>query len=283
MAIRRILVPIVGIADAQRLLHNAFTLADRLKARVTVCDTAPPDYPYLDPSGVLPPDMYENLVKQVLAQQEHLRTASRSQFEAAAKQHGIQISEIAQSDRATATWIGSGDFRNVVWGLGRLTDLIIARRPTGSNIADQDTIEQGLFAARRPVLLLPPKGAHLEQGAVIAWNGSLEAATALERAVDMLNRSEPVTVLQVGDNKPGALDITEALAYLDSHGFKATSKLLPDAPKATGETILKTATDLKAGVIVVGAYSHSRIREDFLGGVTVTLMKKSHIPLFFAN
>jgi nucleotide-binding universal stress UspA family protein len=54
-------------------------------------------------------------------------------------------------------------------------------------------------------------------------------------------------------------------------------------PKATGETILKTATELKAGVIIAGAYSHSRVREGLLGGVTVTLMKKAHIPVFFAN
>ena len=91
MAIRQILVPIVGIADAQRLLQNAFKIAERLNAHVTACDTMPPDYPYLDPTGVVPPDLYEDLTKQVITQQARLRAAAKNQFENAVKQHGIAV------------------------------------------------------------------------------------------------------------------------------------------------------------------------------------------------
>ena len=43
------------------------------------------------------------------------------------------------------------------------------------NLAEnQDAIEQALFATRRPVLLVPPKAAHPEKGAVVAYNKHVE-------------------------------------------------------------------------------------------------------------
>ena len=253
MSIRQILVPIVGIGDAQRLLQNAFSIAARFKAHVVVCDTVPTDYPYVDPTGMMVGQVYEDLTKQLLKQQDQMRTAARHQFESAASNFGIRISEIPQIDHATATWISGADFRSVVWALGRLADLIIARRPVGNGLLDKEIVETALFSNRRPVLLVPSKAAHLDHGAAIAWNGSLEAATALQRSLEILSNERPVTVIQVGDIKPGGLEARAAVAYLECHGFKASAKFVPDAPKATTEILLNPHSPSKSLILLSGS------------------------------
>jgi nucleotide-binding universal stress UspA family protein len=144
-------------------------------------------------------------------------------------------------------------------------------------------VESALFDAERPTLMLPPKTSHLERGAAVAWNGSLEAATALERAVDMLEANAPVTVVQIGELRSSGVPAAEAVAYLESHGFSATSQTYPDLPGRTTEILLQAVKEIGAGVLIAGAYSHSRMREAILGGVTANLMTKAHVPVFFAR
>ena len=50
-----------------------------------------------------------------------------------------------------------------------------------------------------------------------------------------------------------------------------------------GKTILAKAKELKADMIVMGAFHHSRWREFILGGVTLTMLEEAHIPLFMAH
>jgi nucleotide-binding universal stress UspA family protein len=283
MAIRRILVPLVGIADATRLLENAFALAEQLKAHVTVCDTIARELPYIDAPGMLTADTYTALIQKLTAEQDSARKAMRSAFESAAKACQVQVSGTPKGNAVTAAWADSGEHASAVWGLGRLADLIVARRPMRADIPDQQLVEEALFEVRRPVLLFPPKSAHLDRAAAVAWNGSLEAATALERAVDLIDRAKPVTVIQVGDLKPGALPATEAVAYLESHGCEARSRFVPDVPGSTTDVLMTTARDLRAGMLIAGAYSHSRVREALLGGVTANLLAKAHFPVFLAH
>jgi nucleotide-binding universal stress UspA family protein len=47
--------------------------------------------------------------------------------------------------------------------------------------------------------------------------------------------------------------------------------------------ILAEAQHREAGLIVIGGYSHSRIRERLLGGVTHKLLRQSPIPLLIAH
>jgi nucleotide-binding universal stress UspA family protein len=161
--------------------------------------------------------------------------------------------------------------------------LIVARRPIQQGALEHEIVSEALFDVHRPTLLIPPKTVHIERGGAVAWNGSLEAATALERASDVLDRDALVTVIQVGDLRHGALPMEEAIAYLESRGFKTRPRLLPDQPHSTAEIILREARAFGAGILVAGAYTHSRIRETLLGGVTAALIGKAHMPVFLAR
>jgi nucleotide-binding universal stress UspA family protein len=50
-----------------------------------------------------------------------------------------------------------------------------------------------------------------------------------------------------------------------------------------GTTLIAEARRLKADLIVMGAYGHSRVREWLLGGATYTLLHKAPVPLLIAH
>ena len=47
--------------------------------------------------------------------------------------------------------------------------------------------------------------------------------------------------------------------------------------------LLREAHAVGAGMLIMGAYTHSRLRESLLGGVTATMLKQATIPLLMAH
>jgi nucleotide-binding universal stress UspA family protein len=49
------------------------------------------------------------------------------------------------------------------------------------------------------------------------------------------------------------------------------------------EALLTRAPDLDAGMVVMGAYGHSRLREYVLGGATRTALSTMSVPLLMSH
>ena len=76
-------------------------------------------------------------------------------------------------------------------------------------------------------------------------------------------------------NRSAALSgINDVVAWLSRHGVSA-SALVPDQRGDAGAQLDRTASEVGAGVVVAGAYGHSRLREWILGGVTRQLINPS--------
>jgi nucleotide-binding universal stress UspA family protein len=52
---------------------------------------------------------------------------------------------------------------------------------------------------------------------------------------------------------------------------------------STGETLLAEAYELDAGLLVMGAYTHSRLRRMILGSATEHMLSASNVPLFMTH
>lgn len=140
-----------------------------------------------------------------------------------------------------------------------------------------------MFAARRPVLILPHMTANLGQHAVLAWNGSSEAAIALRSAVDLLQPGSKVTIVQIGDIKQGGTSAARVADYLGWHGFTREVMQLSDQSKSTPDVLITTARSIGADMMVMGAYSHSRFRETILGGVTTHMLRECDMPVLMSH
>ncbi|WP_162300736.1 universal stress protein [Alkalilacustris brevis] len=136
----------------------------------------------------------------------------------------------------------------------------------------------------RPVILVPSEYAveSLVENALIAWDGKRAAARALGDAMHILETKEKVTVLTVGEAppaRPGA-DITD---LLHRHGIEAERIVRAPGRKGTGHTILDAAREVGAGLLIMGAYEHSKFSEDLMGGVTRDILENAHLPVLMSH
>lgn len=175
----------------------------------------------------------------------------------------------------------------------RYADLVILGQ-------DEDDLEPGLPArvrrlpehlalyGARPVLVVPP--AYQDQpipGTVVAgWDGSLQALRALTAALPLLARADSVKLALVNPDElselhgeqPGA----DMALWLARHGVRVEVVLERTASTA-GHALVSLARDCGAGLMVCGAYGHSRYREWVLGGVTRELLARAPVPLLIAH
>lgn len=143
----------------------------------------------------------------------------------------------------------------------RLADIVVLSR--GTAFAGQLAV-----TARTPVLLVPDQKMVTMpvERACVAWDGGDEAAGAIRAAAPLLARCGEVHVLTVQE-KGGGLPATDALLYLSRHGVKAELHELARVGSVE-ESLAAAVIRLKAELLVMGAFGHSRLREFLFGGVT---------------
>jgi nucleotide-binding universal stress UspA family protein len=143
-----------------------------------------------------------------------------------------------------------------------------------------------IMKAGRPVLVVPPGLSELQDRHILfAWKNSHEARRALSDALPLLKDAATVTLLRVAENSEERSEtgFADALAFLDGHAVAAKARSSPDAGLGAGEEIIAAAKRDEVGLIVCGAYGHSRLREWAFGGVTRELLARSPVPCLFSR
>lgn len=133
----------------------------------------------------------------------------------------------------------------------RVADVTIVVTEGSNEDASRHELTQAvLLDALRPVMLVPTQlPSSIGKRVIVAWNGSAEAARAVSMSYGILKAADAVTVVSVGDKSSNATDVLNAEAKKQS-----------------------------ADLMIIGAYSHNRLREFVFGGVTQDLYKNPAIP-----
>jgi nucleotide-binding universal stress UspA family protein len=173
---------------------------------------------------------------------------------------------------------------DVVARLGRLSDLIVLPRPgEHSSSFALLALETALFDTCRPVLLAPfGTTPSLFDRALIAWNGSLEAARAVGFALPFLIASTNGVAEFSAPESKHRTDTAELLDYLRWHGI-LVDRLPVENLRPTGESLLEQADATRAGLLVMGAYTHGHFRQFLFGGVTRYVMQHAAVPVLLAH
>lgn len=213
-----------------------------------------------------------------LEQLEEHRAAMRAKVEA----------QLANEDVAWSYEQQTIDPATALVGHGALADLIVLSRSpdhTGSAYAPLSVIGSVLAASRTPVLLCghDRKGFDPFGTAVVAWNGSFEAANALRAALPLLVQAAAVHIVTVDEDKQYDFPPLGASEYLSRHGVHAELVRETRGTLSVEDRIVATAEGLGAAWLVAGAYGHSRAREFLFGGVTRSLLKDCPLPLVLSR
>lgn len=142
-----------------------------------------------------------------------------------------------------------------------------------------------LHRIRTPLLIVGDEARKIDPfgTAVVAWNGSYEAANAMRAAVPLLKLSSRVRLVSVDESKGKQFPSTGALEYLSRHGIHAELVEPLRIINSVTEELLDQAETYGASYMVVGGYSHTRAGEFLFGGVTRSLLKKCPISLVMAH
>jgi nucleotide-binding universal stress UspA family protein len=238
---------------------------------------------YLDAVEMPPPQYFEaaildSLYREIEARQRQQVEAVRALFEDAARRSAI-----------SAEW-RSDDGRPLERAAlhGRHADLIIVgqlnRDDPGAPLA-QPRPEDVTLLAGRPVLAVPYAGKFERIGGrvLIGWDGSREAARAINDALPLLQAAASVTVLTVDDDRDHAIPGVDIALHLARHGVTAQVENTVSAGVGVGDVLLSRAMDVGADLLVMGAYGHSRVRELVLGGATRTVLDSMTVPVLMSH
>lgn len=140
----------------------------------------------------------------------------------------------------------------------------------------------------RPVLVIPPgyDNAVIPGTAVIGWDGSMPAIRAIATAMPLLQRAANVQLAIINPDQRSGLHGEQPGAdmalHLARHGVRVEVHV--ERTNVTDSDVLMgLARDCGAGLMVTGAFGHSRFREWVLGGVTRALLERAPVPLLIAH
>jgi len=282
--IRTILLPLAQDLTSEPVLDAALSLAKRVNSHIRAMFILP------DPDVALSyvPEMIfaAGATRESIERETRQAVAvAKARFDNWQTRNHVPASAGVRLDGCFATWSEQvGEIETVITRFGRISDLIVLQRFASSAIQAQRCFDAAVFGSGRPALIVPEKPAFdMTDHIMIAWNGSLEASRAVLGAMPLLHLANRVSIFAApkydaeGVN-PG--DLAEALSW---HGIRAHAVACPANGYSTGAALINAATKQEATLIVMGAYTHSRLRQSFLGGVTKHLLGHSPIPLLICH
>ena len=144
-----------------------------------------------------------------------------------------------------------------------------------------------LMQAGRPLIVVPPTAEWLDlRSVLVAWKDVREARRAVFDALPILAAAKEVTIAEIpeqdGRHADAVSHVGDVAAWLRGHGIAANTVVPEKAGSVTGQ-LENIAANVGAGVVIAGAYGHSRFREWVLSGVTRHLATESRRCAFLSR
>jgi nucleotide-binding universal stress UspA family protein len=191
----------------------------------------------------------------------------------------------AMQNRAKAVeWRSAEDFpTRFVVRQARAADIIVVGEDDRDALGDpflQANPSDLVMQTGRPLLVVPDTCSWLDlRSVLIAWKDTTESRRAVVDALPMLRKANDVIVAEIVEDdsaRPAALlGVKDLVGWLSRHGVLVSAQV-PDECGDAAVQLERIASGAGAGLIVAGAYGHSRVREWVLGGVTKRLVNPSN-------
>ncbi|PWR25521.1 universal stress protein [Zavarzinia aquatilis] len=292
MSFKTILVPVERPKTARPALRHAIEFAREANAHVEVF------HPQMDPALLMPP-VFDGLsgiafAPELIDQAQKAADALKGEIKAMI---GEVLDELGCGDiprgrqrgfsLSFGTMVGAPE--RLVGRRARLNDVaVIARTPSSVSRGETDSLNGALWSSGRPVLLVPgiengdPVPGHKPARILLAWNGSLEATRALTAAMPLLVDARQVDVVTF-DHAVDQDGLDDVAAYLAGHGVVVRTANVPTEGYLLSKALFDRVLELGSDLVVMGAYTHSRVREYLLGGLTQEILDGAPVPVLLAH
>jgi nucleotide-binding universal stress UspA family protein len=257
--------------DSVALIHAGVEAAGRSGATLTgVFIRHPFMYPYIGAEfgSYLPRDVIQSLNDDHVAMVRAASTLAKDRFQDRTRAAGV-----------TAEWLElDGTEAHDLVARARCADLLVY--PKAGLPGPGFTAAEMTMAVGGPVMLVARSITPTRpiQRALLAWNGSREAANALRGAWPLLQGLTELTVLIVGTDHAQALR-----RHIQNHGLTPNIIVHPSG-EADAETVLSGQIKaMEADLVIMGLYGRTRLQEFILGGVSRTMLRDSEPTLLLVS
>jgi nucleotide-binding universal stress UspA family protein len=277
MIIKDIVVHVDDSKNHEERIKVATELAGRFDAHLTGVYVKAPAYLPAYVAAQVGPDVIE---MQAKASAEAAAKAAEN-FEKATKAAGL----------TAEMRIGEGPIDEVLALHARYSDLCVVGQtdPDGDAPADDiDVPGHVVLFSGRPVLIVPYVGkfSNIGKRVLVAWNGSREAARAVNDALPFLEGASQVTVLAVNPKETrdplGDLPGADISLHFARHGVKVEAAQIIADDVQVGDMLLSRISDGGYDLVVMGAYGRSRLRE-LVMGASRHILHHMTVPIFMAH
>jgi nucleotide-binding universal stress UspA family protein len=188
-----------------------------------------------------------------------------------------------QNRAAAVEWRSAEDFpTRFIIQQARAADIIVVGGNGSDVLADpfmQANPSDLLMQTGRPLLVVPDACDWLDlRSVLIAWKDTPECRRALVDALPILREAKNVIVAEIvedeADRSAALSGVEDLVAWLLRHGVVASQRVPGECGNAAAQ-LDRIASEVSAGLVVAGAYGHSRFREWVFGGVTKRLVNPS--------
>jgi nucleotide-binding universal stress UspA family protein len=196
----------------------------------------------------------------------------------------VQFLKAAENRARHVEWRSAIDFpARYVLREARSADIIVSGGPS-DGLSDPFAVATPVdlvMEAGRPLLVVPDSVDWLDpRSALVAWKDAPEARRAIVAALPMLRKARDVAVGEIvekdGSHASAVARVRDVVTWLSRHGVRASELVqAQDRDRNAFAQLDSMAADVGAGVIVAGAYGHSRFRELILGGMTRHLLSQT--------
>jgi nucleotide-binding universal stress UspA family protein len=263
MSYKSLLLHIEQTDEAQERLRVAIALAKVFEARVIGVGARALD-PLPDPIGL-------SVVKLKEEIDEGLANAERLFKDTIAGEGVAHVwhSEVGYPSDAMLRYACEADL------------IVSARNVEGAASEIEAGVADLIMSAGLPLLAVPSRAQLDTRRIIIGWKNTRETRRAVWDALPLLKRAEGVRVLRFASDP--APELSNVVERLRLHKVPAKAEIRQRTERSVAEDLLVAAEAMGAGLIVAGAYGHSRLHEWALGGVTEELLTRSHTPVLFSH
>ena len=274
--VKRILVGLGGTPFTKVAVKRAVELARLHEAQLTGVTIV--DLNQLQKVGPVPlggAAYAKNMAQRRIAVTQERVEEAVSNFETACGDAGIAFTVEKETGDPLDLMISHARYHDLtIFGLRSLFDYGLTNEPKDALIR---LVSQGV----RPILAVSPHYRTVAK-ALVAYSGSMEAAKAMRRFVQMrLWPDVSIEIVYFGSDAIKGRDLLAAASeYCRAHGHEAEVTFREEKPDSG---ILAHAQRSEADIVVMGNSIKSLIFRQIIGGTVLSTIQKADRPLFLAQ
>lgn len=227
----------------------------------------------------------QDVIDRMEQDADRLAEAAQSGWRDFCASNGIAEASRPGTAGMTAEWrMEVGDQGDWLAEQGRTSDLIVVGRTGDGRIGSDGEIESALMHTGKPVLLVAGSPDSLAGTVGIAWKDTREAAGAIAAALPFIRRGQRVIVFTVAEPDDDEDKSVERLVgALRWHNPNTEAKTIRPDGRSSVDALLGSATEAGCGLLVMGGYGHTRLREAVFGGFTRSVLEHAPLPVLIAH